>query len=69
MAGMEGLEPPNAGTKNQCLTTWRRPIVGVCVIVSFCLNGKSFDLPLRSSSQCHKQSLFGSLVYAIGHVA
>ena len=26
LAGMEGLEPPNAGTKNQCLTTWRHPI-------------------------------------------
>jgi hypothetical protein len=26
MAGMEGFEPPNAGTRNQCLTTWRHPI-------------------------------------------
>ena len=25
LAGAEGFEPPNAGTKNQCLTTWRRP--------------------------------------------
>ena len=25
MAGVEGFEPPNAGTKNQCLTTWRHP--------------------------------------------
>lgn len=25
MAGTEGFEPPNAGTKNRCLTTWRRP--------------------------------------------
>ena len=24
---MEGFEPPNAGTKNQCLTTWRHPTV------------------------------------------
>lgn len=34
MAGAEGFEPPNAGTKNQCLTTWRRPIEillrGIC---------------------------------------
>ena len=26
MARAEGFEPPNAGTKTQCLTTWRRPI-------------------------------------------
>lgn len=25
MAGDEGFEPPNAGTRNQCLTTWRIP--------------------------------------------
>lgn len=25
--GAEGLEPPNGGAKNHCLTTWRRPIV------------------------------------------
>jgi hypothetical protein len=23
--GAEGFEPPNGGTKNRCLTTWRRP--------------------------------------------
>lgn len=27
MAGAAGVEPANAGTKNQCLTTWPRPIV------------------------------------------
>ncbi len=26
LAGTEGFEPPNAGTKTRCLTTWRRPI-------------------------------------------
>lgn len=26
MAGSAGFEPANAGTKTQCLTTWRRPI-------------------------------------------
>ncbi|KKW05133.1 MAG: Site-specific recombinase [Candidatus Saccharibacteria bacterium GW2011_GWC2_48_9] len=25
MAGVEGFEPPNAGTKIRCLTTWRHP--------------------------------------------
>jgi hypothetical protein len=24
--GVEGFEPPNGGTKNRCLTTWRHPI-------------------------------------------
>ncbi len=26
MAGAEGFEPSHAGTKNQCLTAWLRPI-------------------------------------------
>ncbi len=26
LARAEGFEPPNASTKNWCLTTWRRPI-------------------------------------------
>ena len=25
MAGAPGFEPGNAGTKNRCLTAWRRP--------------------------------------------
>lgn len=25
LAGEEGFEPPNAGTKTRCLTTWRLP--------------------------------------------
>ena len=25
LAGDEGFEPPNAGTRTQCLTTWRIP--------------------------------------------
>jgi hypothetical protein len=29
LAGAGGFEPPNAGTKNRCLTTWRRPNIGV----------------------------------------
>ena len=29
MAGEEGFEPPNAGTKTQCLTAWPLPIVSV----------------------------------------
>ena len=27
LAGVEGFEPPNAGTRNQCLTTWRHPMI------------------------------------------
>lgn len=29
MAGAAGFEPANADTKNRCLTTWRRPTMGV----------------------------------------
>ncbi len=29
LAGAEGFEPPNASTKNWCLTTWPRPNVGL----------------------------------------
>ena len=25
LAGMEGFEPPNGGTRTRCLTTWRHP--------------------------------------------
>jgi lipoprotein len=27
LAGTAGFEPANAGTKTQCLTTWRRPTI------------------------------------------
>lgn len=30
LAGVEGFEPPNAGTKTQCLTTWPHPNICVC---------------------------------------
>ena len=34
--GAEGFEPANGGTKNRCLTTWRRPIyVPLNIIISF----------------------------------
>jgi hypothetical protein len=35
MAGNEGFEPPDAGTKNQCLTTWRIPNVSSLYHQSF----------------------------------
>ncbi len=27
LAGVEGFEPPNDGTRTRCLTTWRHPIL------------------------------------------
>ncbi len=30
LAGAQGFEPRNGGTKNRCLTTWRRPSAGRC---------------------------------------
>ena len=34
LAGAPGFEPGNGGTKNRCLTTWRRPNIerGVYII-------------------------------------
>lgn len=29
---MEGFEPPNAGTRNQSLTTWRHPNISITII-------------------------------------
>ncbi len=46
MAGAEGFEPPNASTKNWCLTTWPRPIVEVL---------------LRCCHTADKTSLLGSI--------
>ena len=40
MAGEEGLEPPNAGTKTRCLTTW--PLPNASVIIT--------DLPLLANA-------------------
>ena len=35
MAGDEGFEPPNGGTRTHCLTTWRIPN-GLCDFITFC---------------------------------
>ncbi len=32
LAGAPGFEPGNGGTKNRCLTAWRRPNGGVYII-------------------------------------
>ena len=37
MAGDEGFEPPNGGTRTHCLTTWRIPI-GIFIISHFFKN-------------------------------
>lgn len=37
LAGDEGFEPPNGGTRTHCLTTWRIPI-GVNIIISYLLD-------------------------------
>ncbi len=31
MAGDEGFEPPNGGTRTHCLTTWRIPNLVLCI--------------------------------------
>ena len=39
LAGDEGFEPPNVGTRTRCLTTWRIPngCFYISTIVCFCL--------------------------------
>ena len=33
LAGTAGFEPANAGTKTQCLTTWRRPTIARTMMI------------------------------------
>ena len=33
LAGTAGFEPANAGTKTQCLTTWRRPNIARTMMI------------------------------------
>jgi hypothetical protein len=45
VAGMEGFEPPNVGTKNRCLTTWRHPINHTnCTLTGVCSQGRGLFL-------------------------
>jgi hypothetical protein len=46
MAGAPGFEPGNAGTKNRCLTAWRRPKTGLVLrnIVLEMRSGNEFCL-------------------------
>jgi hypothetical protein len=37
LSGVEGLEPPNGGTKNRSLTTWPHPI-NFKYIITYSLN-------------------------------
>ena len=61
LAGDEGFEPPNAGTRTQCLTTWRIPnMSGLFYVFAdlFCNvlvpNGTNYNLLGRrtSDSRC-----------------
>ncbi len=66
MAGAAGFEPANAGTKNQCLTTWRRPIALIDFTVlgtasqiygSNWYNGSMYGAEHKHNSR-HKKHLF-----------
>ncbi len=53
MAGAAGFEPANTGTKNQCLTTWPRPIDWLLansrqLLASFTLNRYDSSVYVRS---------------------
>ena len=41
LAGTAGFEPANAGTKTQCLTTWRRPTI--------CQDNDDYSTPARKN--------------------
>ncbi len=53
LAGVEGFEPPNAGTRTQCLTTWRHPI-GSTIIASSLAELKKENGALRCENGCNE---------------
>lgn len=42
MAGTAGFEPTDGGTKNRCLTTWRRPNFARRILGDFCVALRMF---------------------------
>ena len=58
--GVEGFEPPDGGTKNRCLTTWRHPskasekMIG---LILFWINGKFLYLNRCSLHGLHRRTL------------
>ena len=78
MAGAEGFEPPNASTKNWCLTTWRRPIT----LIDFTVldttsqiysynwyNGGMYGANHKHNSRRKKPLLFGSFALVTATIA
>lgn len=54
LAGAAGFEPANAGTKNRCLTTWRRPSRRI----RMCGRGRAYRRALsREKSLCAEAGL------------
>ncbi len=66
MAGMEGFEPPNAGTRTQCLTTWRHPISSTnCTInVSLAQELATHRLSYLASGVFTDRAFFESVKYS-----
>ena len=77
LAGAAGFEPANAGTKNRCLTTWRRPTVAAAYSgAGGC--GKPLPSPPGSAQPVHPAVRVGRLaaldrderaVEPVGHLA
>ena len=64
VAGDEGFEPPNGGTRTHCLTTWRIPIGFTCRIlihiVFFCKNALASHSHGTSSSDEKYAAVLGA---------
>ena len=52
MAGVVGLEPTNAGTKNRCLTTWLHPN-HIARNIAYFGSGASKNMGLHRSKALH----------------
>ena len=67
LAGAAGFEPANAGTKNRCLTTWRRPSRGAPIyrrlrqwegaLGQLCMQGTFNRVDVAGSGIAHRRLL------------
>ena len=67
MAGAEGFEPTNGGTKNRCLTTWRRPSKFLSNLTIFWHECKRFfmkDLWFAETNENMRVYFFISIAYS-----
>src|SRR5688500_6606087 len=72
LAGPGGFEPPYAGIKTPCLTTWRRPIgsdmsyVSVSLAAVTCTGERLSPLATNPRQPCGRRSTIDSAVIRVG---